>query len=207
MFVNALEGTLVLRKALDYETLSNFTVNIRAQVTQTEPGSRFFFPISSVRLPLHTCCLSRTRGRRRSSRTRRCTSRWSTPTTRTPGSTTTATRPSCRTAPPIATPSSSWQVQAAASSSPPSSCSNAKTKLLQYANQTSSRPKRSEVERALYLLLFEQINKAHPSPAPPSSPACTTRTPRRISHSSPPVPASKPPPPHSTHHRPSESAG
>lgn len=35
MFVNALEGTLVLRKALDYETLSNFTVNIRAQVTST----------------------------------------------------------------------------------------------------------------------------------------------------------------------------
>lgn len=32
MFVNALEGTLVLRKPLDYETLSNFTVNIRAQV-------------------------------------------------------------------------------------------------------------------------------------------------------------------------------
>ncbi|KAE8742866.1 hypothetical protein FOCC_FOCC011547, partial [Frankliniella occidentalis] len=37
MFVNALEGTLVLRKALDYETLSNFTVNIRAQDQGTPP--------------------------------------------------------------------------------------------------------------------------------------------------------------------------
>lgn len=32
VFVNGLEGTLVLRKALDYETLSNFTIGIRAQV-------------------------------------------------------------------------------------------------------------------------------------------------------------------------------
>ncbi|XP_066596729.1 protocadherin beta-10 isoform X2 [Prorops nasuta] len=31
VFVNALEGTLVLRKSLDYENLSNFSVNIRAQ--------------------------------------------------------------------------------------------------------------------------------------------------------------------------------
>ncbi|XP_001942850.2 protocadherin Fat 4 [Acyrthosiphon pisum] len=31
VFVNGLEGTLVLRKALDYETLSNFTIGIRAQ--------------------------------------------------------------------------------------------------------------------------------------------------------------------------------
>ncbi|XKL64605.1 hypothetical protein PGB90_004691 [Kerria lacca] len=30
-FINGLEGTLVLRKSLDYETLSNFTVLIRAQ--------------------------------------------------------------------------------------------------------------------------------------------------------------------------------
>lgn len=34
MFVNALEGTLVLRKPLDYETLANFSVDIRAQVSQ-----------------------------------------------------------------------------------------------------------------------------------------------------------------------------
>lgn len=33
MFVNALEGTLVLRKPLDYETLANFSVDIRAQVS------------------------------------------------------------------------------------------------------------------------------------------------------------------------------
>lgn len=32
VFVNGLEGTLVLRKALDYESLSNFTIGIRAQV-------------------------------------------------------------------------------------------------------------------------------------------------------------------------------
>lgn len=32
VFANALEGTLVLRKPLDYETLSNFSVGIRAQV-------------------------------------------------------------------------------------------------------------------------------------------------------------------------------
>ncbi|KYQ57714.1 Protocadherin Fat 4 [Trachymyrmex zeteki] len=31
IFVNALEGTLVLRKSLDYETLTNFSVDIRAQ--------------------------------------------------------------------------------------------------------------------------------------------------------------------------------
>ncbi|XP_050523125.1 protocadherin Fat 4 [Daktulosphaira vitifoliae] len=31
VFVNGLEGTLVLRKALDFETLSNFTISIRAQ--------------------------------------------------------------------------------------------------------------------------------------------------------------------------------
>ncbi|CAK9819011.1 Protocadherin-like wing polarity protein stan [Anthophora quadrimaculata] len=31
VFVNALEGTLVLRKPLDYETLANFSVDIRAQ--------------------------------------------------------------------------------------------------------------------------------------------------------------------------------
>ncbi|KAF4533030.1 hypothetical protein B566_EDAN000722 [Ephemera danica] len=31
VFVNGLEGTLVLRKALDYETLTNFTVGLRAQ--------------------------------------------------------------------------------------------------------------------------------------------------------------------------------
>jgi len=33
VFVNALEGTLVLRKSLDYETLTNFSVDIRAQVS------------------------------------------------------------------------------------------------------------------------------------------------------------------------------
>lgn len=33
VFVNALEGTLVLRKSLDYETLTNFSVGIRAQVS------------------------------------------------------------------------------------------------------------------------------------------------------------------------------
>lgn len=32
VFVNGLEGTLVLRKPLDYETLPNFTLTIRAQV-------------------------------------------------------------------------------------------------------------------------------------------------------------------------------
>jgi hypothetical protein len=32
VFVNGLEGTLLLRKPLDYETLSNFSVDIRAQV-------------------------------------------------------------------------------------------------------------------------------------------------------------------------------
>ncbi|XP_034231706.1 protocadherin-like wing polarity protein stan [Thrips palmi] len=37
MFVNALEGTLALRKPLDYETLSNFTVNLRAQDQGTPP--------------------------------------------------------------------------------------------------------------------------------------------------------------------------
>ncbi|XP_059478572.1 protocadherin-like wing polarity protein stan [Neocloeon triangulifer] len=31
VFINGLEGTLVLRKALDYETLTNFTVTLRAQ--------------------------------------------------------------------------------------------------------------------------------------------------------------------------------
>jgi hypothetical protein len=30
--VNGLEGTLLLREPLDYETLSNFSVDIRAQV-------------------------------------------------------------------------------------------------------------------------------------------------------------------------------
>lgn len=33
VFLNALEGTLVLRKSLDYETVTNFTVKIRAQVS------------------------------------------------------------------------------------------------------------------------------------------------------------------------------
>jgi hypothetical protein len=33
VFVNGLEGTLLLRKPLDYEALSNFSVNIRAQVS------------------------------------------------------------------------------------------------------------------------------------------------------------------------------
>lgn len=37
VFLNALEGTLVLRKSLDFETVSNFTVKIRAQV---RPASR-----------------------------------------------------------------------------------------------------------------------------------------------------------------------
>jgi hypothetical protein len=32
VFVNGLEGTLLLRMPLDYETLSNFSVDIRAQV-------------------------------------------------------------------------------------------------------------------------------------------------------------------------------
>lgn len=32
-FVSAIEGTLVLRKPLDYETLSNFSIGIRAQVS------------------------------------------------------------------------------------------------------------------------------------------------------------------------------
>lgn len=32
VFVNGLEGTLLLRKPLDYETLSNFSIAIRAQV-------------------------------------------------------------------------------------------------------------------------------------------------------------------------------
>lgn len=38
MFVNALEGTLVLRKPLDYEALSNFSVDIRAQVRLVNHG-------------------------------------------------------------------------------------------------------------------------------------------------------------------------
>jgi hypothetical protein len=33
IFANALEGTLVLRKPLDYENISNFSVQIRAQVS------------------------------------------------------------------------------------------------------------------------------------------------------------------------------
>lgn len=32
VFLNALEGTLILRKSLDYEAVSNFTIKIRAQV-------------------------------------------------------------------------------------------------------------------------------------------------------------------------------
>lgn len=39
VFVNALEGTLVLRKPLDYETLSNFSVGIRAQDQGNPPRS------------------------------------------------------------------------------------------------------------------------------------------------------------------------
>ncbi|XP_015587914.1 protocadherin Fat 4 [Cephus cinctus] len=39
VFVNALEGTLVLRKPLDYETLSNFSVGIRAQDQGSPPQS------------------------------------------------------------------------------------------------------------------------------------------------------------------------
>ena len=35
VFANALEGTLVLRKPLDYESISNFSVGIRAQVSST----------------------------------------------------------------------------------------------------------------------------------------------------------------------------
>lgn len=35
VFLNGLEGTLVLRKALDYETQTNFTVTLRAQVYKT----------------------------------------------------------------------------------------------------------------------------------------------------------------------------
>ncbi|XP_011691797.1 PREDICTED: protocadherin-23-like [Wasmannia auropunctata] len=38
-FVNALEGTLVLRKSLDYETLTNFSVGIRAQDQGNPPRS------------------------------------------------------------------------------------------------------------------------------------------------------------------------
>uniref|UniRef100_A0A1V1FIP7 Putative CTL9 n=1 Tax=Reticulitermes speratus TaxID=60591 RepID=A0A1V1FIP7_9NEOP len=37
VFVNGLEGTLLLRKALDYETLSNFSVDIRAQDQGSPP--------------------------------------------------------------------------------------------------------------------------------------------------------------------------
>ncbi|XP_075236204.1 protocadherin Fat 4-like Cad96Ca [Lycorma delicatula] len=37
VFVNALEGTIVLRKPLDYETLSNFTIAIRAQDQGSPP--------------------------------------------------------------------------------------------------------------------------------------------------------------------------
>lgn len=37
MFENDLEGTLVLRQPLDYETLSSFTVGIRAQDQGTPP--------------------------------------------------------------------------------------------------------------------------------------------------------------------------
>lgn len=36
-FVSPLEGTLVLRKSLDYETLKNFTVTLRAQDQGTPP--------------------------------------------------------------------------------------------------------------------------------------------------------------------------
>ncbi|XP_063986615.1 protocadherin Fat 4 isoform X2 [Diachasmimorpha longicaudata] len=39
VFINALEGTLVLRKPLDYETLTNFSVNIRAQDQGNPPQS------------------------------------------------------------------------------------------------------------------------------------------------------------------------
>ncbi|XP_043285422.1 protocadherin-like wing polarity protein stan [Venturia canescens] len=39
VFVNALEGTLVLRKPLDYEVLSNFSVGIRAQDQGNPPQS------------------------------------------------------------------------------------------------------------------------------------------------------------------------
>ncbi|XP_031775715.1 protocadherin-16 isoform X3 [Apis florea] len=39
VFVNALEGTLVLRKPLDYETLANFSVDIRAQDQGNPPKS------------------------------------------------------------------------------------------------------------------------------------------------------------------------
>ncbi|XP_076238326.1 protocadherin Fat 4-like Cad96Ca [Calliopsis andreniformis] len=39
VFVNALEGTLVLRKPLDYEALSNFSVDIRAQDQGNPPKS------------------------------------------------------------------------------------------------------------------------------------------------------------------------
>nr|XP_033333773.1 protocadherin Fat 4 [Megalopta genalis] len=39
VFVNALEGTLVLRKPLDYESLSNFSVDIRAQDQGNPPKS------------------------------------------------------------------------------------------------------------------------------------------------------------------------
>ncbi|XP_044014866.1 protocadherin Fat 4 isoform X2 [Aphidius gifuensis] len=39
VFINALEGTLVLKKPLDYETLKNFTVNIRAQDQGNPPQS------------------------------------------------------------------------------------------------------------------------------------------------------------------------
>ncbi|XP_034941615.1 protocadherin-8 isoform X2 [Chelonus insularis] len=38
-FINALEGTLVLKKPLDYETLKNFSVNIRAQDQGVPPQS------------------------------------------------------------------------------------------------------------------------------------------------------------------------
>jgi hypothetical protein len=38
VFVNGLEGTLLLRKPLDYESLTNFSVDIRAQV-ETNPAS------------------------------------------------------------------------------------------------------------------------------------------------------------------------
>lgn len=36
-FVSPLEGTLVLRKSLDYETLKDFTVSLRAQDQGTPP--------------------------------------------------------------------------------------------------------------------------------------------------------------------------
>ncbi|XP_029159976.1 protocadherin Fat 4-like [Nylanderia fulva] len=39
VFVNALEGTLVLRKSLDYEALTNFSVSIRAQDQGNPPRS------------------------------------------------------------------------------------------------------------------------------------------------------------------------